>query len=88
MSFLEGFNFENHKDQYIFQPKCDDIIVVGLGYKFPTYKELRVPILQAEKNDINTRLEELKKSWESTRCMVISDGSIDGNGRTLLNFLH
>jgi hypothetical protein len=52
-----------------------------------TYEELQGPILQAEKNDINTRLEDLKKSWEATRCTMMSNGWTDGKGRTLLNFL-
>ena len=66
---------------------CDAIAVVGPGYKAPTYEELRGPILQEEKNDINVRLEELKKSWESTGCTVMSDGWTDTKGRTLINFL-
>ena len=49
------------------QPMCDAIAVVGPGYKSPTYVELRGAILQEKKNDINVRLDELKKSWESTR---------------------
>ena len=43
--------------------------------------------MQEEKNDINARLEELKKSWESTGCTVMSDGWTDTKGRTLINFL-
>ena len=43
-------------------------------------------ILQAENNDIDTRLEELKKSWESSGCMIMFDGWMDEKGRTLLNF--
>jgi hypothetical protein len=54
---------------------------------WPTYEELQGPILQTEKNDSNTRLEDLKKSWEATRCTVIFNGWTNGKGRTLLNFL-
>ena len=42
---------------------------------------------EEEKNDVNVRLEELKKSWESTGCTVMSDGWTDTKGRTLINFL-
>eukprot|EP00253_Pinus_taeda_P002247 PITA_02247 len=56
------------------QPMCDAIAVVGPGYKSATYEELRGPILQAEKQDINSRLAELKKTWEATGCTVMSDG--------------
>jgi hypothetical protein len=48
---------------------------------------LRGPILQAEKKDINAKLGEFKESWESSGCIVMSDGWTDGKGRTLLNFL-
>ena len=66
---------------------CDAIAIVGPGYKSATYEELRGPILQAEKQDINSRLAELKKTWEVTGCTVMSDGWTDRKGRTLLNFL-
>eukprot|EP00253_Pinus_taeda_P004556 PITA_04556 len=69
------------------QPMCDAIAVVGRGYKSATYEELRGPILQAEKHGIKSRLAELKKTWEVTRCTVMSDGWTDRKGRTLLNFL-
>lgn len=38
-----------------------DVVVVGQGYKVPTYDELRKPILQKEKANIITKLEDLKK---------------------------
>jgi hypothetical protein len=52
------------KNNPFWQPMCDAIVVVGPGYKSATYEELRGPILQAEKEDINSRLAELKQSWE------------------------
>ena len=66
---------------------CDVVAVVGPGYKSDTFEELRGPILQAEKKDISSRLEEFKKSWETTGCTVMFDGWTDGKGRTLINFL-
>ena len=75
------------KTNPFWQPMCDAIAVVGPGYKSATYEELRGPILQAKKQDINSRLAELKKTWEVTGCTMISDGWTDRKGRTLLNFL-
>eukprot|EP00253_Pinus_taeda_P032135 PITA_32135 len=69
------------------QPMCDAIAIVGPGYKSATYEELPGPILQAKKQDINSGLVELKKTWEFTGCTVMSDGWTDRKGRTLLNFL-
>lgn len=66
---------------------CDAIAVVGPGYKSVIYEELWGPILQTEKNDINGRLGEFKKSREMNGCTVMSDGWTDEKGRTLLNFL-
>ena len=43
-------------------------------------------LLQKEKDDIGTQLEEPRKSLGGTRCMVYSDGWIDGKGKALLNF--
>jgi hypothetical protein len=63
------------------------VVVVGLGYKPPTYEELRGPIFQNEKVDCTQRLQELRDSWEFTGCTAMSDGWTDGKGRTLLNFL-
>jgi hypothetical protein len=52
------------KNNPFWQPMCDAIVVVGPGYKNPTFEELRGPILQQEKKDNNSRLAEFKTSWE------------------------
>ena len=44
-------------------------------------------LLQKEKADIGTQLEEPRKSLGGTRCMVQSDGWTDGKGKDLLNFI-
>eukprot|EP00253_Pinus_taeda_P035915 PITA_35915 len=75
------------KTNPFWQPMCDAIVVVGPGYKSATYEELQGPILQEEKQYINSRFAELKKTWEVTGCTVMSDGWTDRKGRTLLNFL-
>jgi hypothetical protein len=62
------------KNNPSWQPMCDAIVVVGPGYKSATFEELRGPILQAEKKDINSRLTELKKSWDISRCTMMPDG--------------
>ena len=59
----------------------------GSRFKPPNYEELRGPILQDEKADCTHRLEEFQKSWDLTRCSLMSDGWTDIRGRTLLNFL-
>ena len=49
------------KNNPFWQLMCDAIAVVGPGYKSATFEELRGPILQAEKMDIDARLVEFKQ---------------------------
>eukprot|EP00253_Pinus_taeda_P022485 PITA_22485 len=84
--FWSDLSLSITKTNPFWQPMCDAIAVVGPRYKSATYEELRGPILQVEKQDINSRLAELKKTWEVTGCTVMFDGWIDRKGRTLLNF--
>ena len=63
------------------------VVVVALGYKTPTFAELRGPLLQKETVDCTTRLELFRASWEHIGCTIMSNGWIDQRGRTLLNFL-
>lgn len=79
--------FKISKTNPLYQPMFDVVALVGLGYKAPTFAELRGPLLQDEKNDCTARLAEFRASWEHTGCTVMSDGWTDQKGRTLLNFL-
>eukprot|EP00253_Pinus_taeda_P003827 PITA_03827 len=65
----------------------DAVVVVGPGYKAPTFAELRGPLHQDENTDCTARLVEFRASWEHTGSTVMSDGWTDQKGRTLLNFL-
>lgn len=75
------------KNNPYWQLMCDAIAKVGPGYRSATFDDLRGPILQAEKRDINERLGHFMQSWETSGCTVMSDGWTDGKGRTLRNFL-
>jgi hypothetical protein len=66
--------FNIAKNNPFYQPMFDPVVVVGSGYKAPTCEELRGPILQNEKTDSASILEELKASWEIIGCTVMSDG--------------
>jgi hypothetical protein len=61
--------------------------LVGPGYKGPSFNDLREPLLQEEKVDCTKRFGVLRESWEMTGCTVMSEGWIDGKGRSILNFL-
>jgi hypothetical protein len=53
-------SFSIAKNNLLYQRLWDAIVVVGLGYKGPTYDELRGAIVQKEKEDIKTKLEDYK----------------------------
>lgn len=75
------------KTNPFWQRMYDAIVVVGPEYQSATYEELWRPILQAEKQDINSRLVELKQTWEVSGGTVMSDRWTNRKCRTLLNFL-
>jgi hypothetical protein len=61
--------------------------IVGPGYRRPSYQDLRGRLLQGEKADCTERLAQLRETWKTTGCTVMSDGWTDGKGRSIINFL-
>ncbi|KAF1862106.1 hypothetical protein Lal_00026623 [Lupinus albus] len=59
----------------------------GLGFKPPSYHEIRVKYLKEEVKLINARLEEHTTDWKKVRCTIMSDGWTDKRRRTILNLL-
>lgn len=57
-----------------FQPVVDAIAIVGLGYKIPSYHDIRGQIVQNEKLDCTKILEDFRESWPQTGCTMMSDG--------------
>jgi hypothetical protein len=62
-------------------------IPFNIGYKGPSYNDLRGPLLQGENTDCPQRLAELRESWEIIKCTVMSDYWTNEKGRSILNFL-
>eukprot|EP00253_Pinus_taeda_P019670 PITA_19670 len=79
--------FNIAKTNPFYQPMFDVVVVVGPGYKAPTFAKLKGPLLQDEKTNCTSRLEEFRASWEHNGCTVMSNGWTDQKGRTILNFL-
>ena len=61
--------------------------IVGPNYRGPSYNDLRGRFLDEGKVDCIQRLDELRQSWETIGCSVMSDGWTDGKGRSIINFL-
>jgi hypothetical protein len=79
--------FNIAKNNPFYHSMFEAVAIVGLGYKGPSYNDLRGPLLQGEKTDCTKRLVELRESWEIIGCTIMSDGWTDGKGRSILNFL-
>jgi hypothetical protein len=78
------FNIANNP---FYHSMFEDAAIVGPGYRGPTYQDLRGCLLQGEKVDCTERIAQLRETWKTTRCTVMSDGWTDGKGRSILNFL-
>ena len=59
----------------------------GLGFKPPSYHELRVKYLKQKVDITMESLEEHKAYWKKTGCTIMTDGWTDKRRRTILNFL-
>jgi hypothetical protein len=70
--FFTNIHLSIAKSNTLFESMFDIVTVVG------PYEELQGPILHVENDDINTRLEDQRKSWEATGCTMVFDGWIDG----------
>jgi hypothetical protein len=77
----------NATNSAYYQPMIDAIAACGLGFKAPSFHDIRGSLLQNEVQRINEYLIEFKESWTKTGCTIMSDGWTDGRSRTILNFL-
>ena len=65
----------------------DAVAIAGPGFKAPTYDSLRTDLLLEIVDDVNLALADFRSSWVETGCTIMSDGWIDQQNRTLINFL-
>eukprot|EP00253_Pinus_taeda_P014640 PITA_14640 len=66
--------FNIAKTNPFYQPMFDVVVVVGPGYKAPTFAELRGPLLQDEKTECTARLAEFRASWstlDAQSCQMV-----------------
>ncbi|XLT56257.1 hypothetical protein HN873_048861, partial [Arachis hypogaea] len=64
----------------------EKVVCHGLGFKPPSYDELREKLLKKVESTKLT-LEEHKTEWKKTGCTIMTDGWTDKRKRTILNFL-
>jgi hypothetical protein len=78
------FNIANNP---FYHSMFEAVAIVVPGYRGPSYQDLRGRLLQGEKVDCTKRLAQLRETWKTTGCTVMSDGWTDRKGRSILNFL-
>jgi len=66
---------------------CDMINRCGVGYKPPTYHDIREKLLKQVVDTIDIELEEYKEDWKRIGCTIMFDGWIDKKIRSICNFL-
>jgi len=70
-----------------YQPMLETIVSAGLGFKGPSYHDLRKPLLKHIAEDIHGYLDDLKREWSIRGCSIIADRQKgDGEG-SIISFL-
>ncbi|KAK3020407.1 hypothetical protein RJ639_045712 [Escallonia herrerae] len=57
-----------------YQPMFDAALVVGLGFKAPSFHDLRGNLLRTLVDEISTYLDKFRPIWDLYGCSVMSDG--------------
>jgi hypothetical protein len=70
-----------------FMKMCASIARHGMGFKPPSYHEVRVTYLNKQVEATKLIVEEHKAVWKKTGCTIMTDGWTDRRRRTILNFL-
>lgn len=78
------FNVANSEE---YKKMFESVARHGLGFKPPSYHEVRVKYLKLAVEKTNHSLEEHKDFWKKSGCTIMTDGWIDRRRRTILNFL-
>lgn len=79
-----SFNVARSED---FHKMCELIAQHGIGFKPPSYHEIRVKYLKQEVALTKESIEEHKAEWRKTGCTIMTDGWTDKKRRTICNFL-
>ncbi|XP_058003663.1 uncharacterized protein LOC110645316 [Hevea brasiliensis] len=78
------FNAANYPS---FQVILESVGQFGIGWKAPSYHELRIPLLNKEVTDVKNELKSYEEEWAKYGCSIMADGWTDKKQRTLINFL-
>lgn len=70
-----------------FQRMCETIARHGVGYKPPSYHDVRVKYLKQKVEMTKKIVEEHRAVWKKVGCSIMTDGWTDTRRRTIINFL-
>ncbi|XP_014515493.1 uncharacterized protein LOC106773303 [Vigna radiata var. radiata] len=70
-----------------FAKMCEMINKYGVGYKPPSYHDIREKLLKQVVNKTDEILEDYKEEWKRIGCTIMYDGWTDRKGRYICNFL-
>ncbi|KAL5161820.1 hypothetical protein HKD37_07G019042 [Glycine soja] len=66
---------------------CDMVGRYGVGYKPPSYHDIREKLLKRAVAKTDVMLQEFRDEWKKTGCSIMSDGWTDKKRRSICNFL-
>ncbi|CAJ2670809.1 unnamed protein product [Trifolium pratense] len=72
-------------DEYL--KMFDNVTKHGIGFKPPSYHEIRVKYLDHYYGEISKVVAGYRADWEKYGCTIMTDGWTDRKRRTILNFL-
>ncbi|KAK8926167.1 hypothetical protein KSP39_PZI018649 [Platanthera zijinensis] len=70
-----------------FHKMCESISRHGLGFKPPSYHDIRVKYLKQQYQQTMENISEHRAHWKKMGCTIMTDGWTDKRRRTLINFL-
>ncbi|XP_026451616.1 uncharacterized protein LOC113351923 [Papaver somniferum] len=78
---------QDNEVQEIEELMLDTVAAVGLGYKAPSYDDIRTKLLRSMVKEVRLFVESFSRFWEDTGCTIMADGWKDTSNRSLINFL-
>ncbi|KAH1148002.1 hypothetical protein GYH30_042913 [Glycine max] len=66
---------------------CDMVGRYGVGYKPPSYHDIREKLLKRAMAKTDVMLQEFRDEWKKIGCSIMSDGWTDKKRRSICNFL-
>ena len=74
-------------NSFYFKPMLDAIAAIGLGYKDPTYYQLRVNLLKDAKKEVQLLVNSYHEASAKVGYTIMGDGWTNNRKRTLINFM-